>query len=403
MAQDYKDYAVPDLWKMVAEEDPESGFVHVNTLNRQRVALEQQRDNLRTHRDRLIEGWSPERSEAAASFIARINGMIDVMTSAAGAVGRICTGIDAVYAAIREARREIVPLVAEYKRQGPVVDMATTNASKEMLNQRARSALIAADAKVADASGLIDTGLPTLSYIDDVGSPLPQSESGSGGSGSATSDRTRAGSSQAVMLRSPVFNPPAASTGGTAGGGAIGSVAGSHDAGGGLVLMGGPTGQATTSPGESAGVHPVQSPTGLIGGSGGTGRPMARSTDVSAFGPIGVGPGAVIGAPASSNLPGGRFGAARIAERGPGAGSSQAARGRRSAGPPAAPTSKRPWASDGTGGYRDRSFEEYAERRRSKRGGDDELWPVEEGVSPILEPPPASEHDPGPGVLGLDR
>ncbi|MEV6928585.1 hypothetical protein AB0M46_29415 [Dactylosporangium sp. NPDC051485] len=57
------------------------------------------------------------------------------------------------------------------------------------------------------------------------------------------------------------------------------------------------------------------------------------------------------------------------------------------------------------GGYRDRSFEDYAARRRSKRGdGDgDEVWPVEEGVAPVLDATAERRHDPGPGVLGIDR
>jgi hypothetical protein len=55
------------------------------------------------------------------------------------------------------------------------------------------------------------------------------------------------------------------------------------------------------------------------------------------------------------------------------------------------------------GGYRDRSFEDYAARRRAPQDDRDELWSVSEGVPPLLDAPAVQAHDPGPGVLGLDR
>src|SRR4051812_21347999 len=105
MADSYEEYRLPDLWQIVKDEDPEAGFTHVNALNRLRTALEQQRHDLRVHRDRLTEGWPPERSEAATAFVGRINDMIDVLGAAAGAAGRICTGVDEAFAAMRDARR----------------------------------------------------------------------------------------------------------------------------------------------------------------------------------------------------------------------------------------------------------------------------------------------------------
>jgi len=43
-------------------------------------------------------------------------------------------------------------------------------------------------------------------------------------------------------------------------------------------------------------------------------------------------------------------------------------------------------------------------RRRGRRERDpDDPWGVDEGVPPVIEPGPEPRHDPGPGVIGIDR
>lgn len=60
------------------------------------------------------------------------------------------------------------------------------------------------------------------------------------------------------------------------------------------------------------------------------------------------------------------------------------------------------------GGYRDRSMEAYRERRergeqRAEGGEGDDQWVAEEGVAPVIGPSVERPHDPGPGVIGIDR
>jgi hypothetical protein len=45
------------------------------------------------------------------------------------------------------------------------------------------------------------------------------------------------------------------------------------------------------------------------------------------------------------------------------------------------------------------------DRRTRRTMPPDTEWPVRKGVPPVLEPPPEREivHDPGPGVIGIDR
>jgi hypothetical protein len=44
-----------------------------------------------------------------------------------------------------------------------------------------------------------------------------------------------------------------------------------------------------------------------------------------------------------------------------------------------------------------------ADRRRQRTLPPDTQWPVPKGVPPVLEPGPEPVHDPGPGVIGIDR
>ncbi|MEV6928587.1 hypothetical protein AB0M46_29425 [Dactylosporangium sp. NPDC051485] len=366
MAQAYGEYRLPDLWAMVAGEDPEAGFVHVNALNRLRTSLEQQRDNLRAQRDRLIEGWPPERSEAAALFVDRVNNMITAMTYTAEAAGRMCNGVDEAFAAIRDARRQLEPLAAS-GRQGAELD------------QRGREVLIAADAKVASASGLINTSVPSYKRID-VRQPISQNTAetdGSGGSTGSSSARTSGTSMQSALLPAPTFDPPSSS----------GSVAGSGVDAGPLVGDSGPV-LAGDRP-----VAPAPVPSGVIGGSG-----PSHTTAPVANGPYrfdAVGQGGVIGLPRPS--PTARGDVTGTPMTGPG---QRPASGRASTS--AEPTQGRTLGGM-PGGYRDHSYEAYSQRHRSKRTDNDELWSVEEGVAPVLEAATEVSHDPGSGVLGIDR
>ncbi|WP_433217042.1 hypothetical protein ACQP00_08910 [Dactylosporangium sp. CS-047395] len=371
MPESYAAYRLPELWASVAGEDVEAGFVHVNTLNRLRVALEQQRNNLRVHRDRLIEGWPPERSEAAEAFVARINGLIDTMTATASAAGRVCAGADEAFAAIRELRRQLEPLMGELRRRQPGAGLVTASAGRPDLDRQARSAYAAADAKIARAAPSINAGLPHRSTQDHSSTILDGEDAPAqvrGGAGPAQGRRS-SGTAQSALITAPVFDPPPP-------GSSLGPVLteGTSPAGG-VVIGTGPT-QVQPASGPSTAFpfgRGITGPTGLIVPP----RPAEPRPVQSGLAPM---PGVVP------------------------RGSSAAARSGVIRRPPPPQPQEQPARGLGAGGYRDRSYEAYTERRRSRRPSTgDEVWPVEEGVPPVLEPPRERRHDPGPGVLGIDR
>jgi hypothetical protein len=41
--------------------------------------------------------------------------------------------------------------------------------------------------------------------------------------------------------------------------------------------------------------------------------------------------------------------------------------------------------------------------RRGRRSESYVEWEVRKGVPPVIEPGPEPNHDPGPGVIGIDR
>ncbi|WP_432987289.1 hypothetical protein [Dactylosporangium sp. CA-233914] len=396
MSETYAKYRLPDLWKSVAAEDPEAGFAHVNALNRLRVALEQQRDNLRIHRDRLVEGWPPERSEAAATFVDRINGLIDVLTATAGATGRICVGVDEAYSAMREVRRQLESMMAQYSKRPAGAGLTVSNAGNPQLDQQARDAYIAADAKVVRASVLINSGIAWHYQKEDSRELASTDQSGVAGPGSSGGSHTSGQNAQSAMLRAPVFDPPVPS-GADDGSSAFegGRVRGDD----GLMLTGG-SGVQPASAGTSVPTS-VPGPTGLIIGNDGakTGSPAVGRVD-----PFALPPGSVIGTSRPTGPGGSQPGAVPMA--GPGSRTNPTATSRRSAagrsiGQPDAGGAR--GNGPASGGYRDRSFESYVERRRSKHTEGEELWSVEEGVPPVIDVATERPHDPGPGVIGMDR
>ncbi|MFI5908682.1 hypothetical protein [Dactylosporangium sp. NPDC051541] len=401
MPDTYETYRLPDLWKSMAAEDPDSGFAHVNTLNRLRVALEQQRDNLRRHRDRLMEAWPPDRSDAAAAFLARINGLLDVMTATAAATSRITTGVDETYAALRDTRRRLDALMTDYRHHPTGAGLTAAPAGRPDLDQQARQAFITTDARIVRASALINSALP-----QPVMSPADSTESVDADYGIARlGARPSTGSTQSTVLPTPVFSPPAPA--GTDADGLGAHLTGIDADSLGAHVTGVDAGPVPTGrPGDSTAPAPRPSFSGLIGGPPGTSLSHPAPARPA---PAVLGPGGVIGAPkppSPSAAPATTSAAAMGGAIQRGGVAKPTARRRAAAAPVAAsdPTGAR-GARGASGDYRDLSYETYRERRRAGRStaGTDGVWPVQEGVPPVIEAAPEKPHDPGPGVVGIDR
>ncbi|MFF5226882.1 hypothetical protein [Dactylosporangium sp. NPDC000521] len=387
MAESYQRWRLPQLWEMLAADDAEHAHLHLATLRRQQTALETQRDRLRLLRDHLAEGWPPEKSEAATMFLQRLNDMLDALAATARGAADVRVAVALIVNAIEDARHQLAPLVERYAKAEAVVDPRVSQKAKKVLDQEARQILISADGTVRDANMALQVALPTyarISMLTDVPPANGGTDDVAGGRGGNGVGGENRAWERLGELRPPRFDPPAPVTADVAGDDVVlAEEPGEVQANG---LRPGGTGM-----GSSNGVPPLGSleMNPVVGRVLGVGPVSGMPVSVNDGMVRGVGGGAMRG------LPGGVIGAAPPTSARGGVMRPTAASAR------SAPAGVRP---SGAGRHQDRSFEEYVARRRAQDTGHDEQWAVNQGVTPLLEAlPPVQTHDPGPGVIGLDR
>ncbi|MEV0127216.1 hypothetical protein AB0H83_01930 [Dactylosporangium sp. NPDC050688] len=346
---DYRRWRLPQLWQMLAADHPAGAHLHLATLRRQQTALETQRDRLRALRDQLAVAWPPEKSEAAMAFIQQVNDMIDAIVLTARGAGELRANLVHVTDAIVQARAEMEPLVADYERAGAAADPRVTANAQRLLDDRARRILVTADATVAEALGKLDVPLPSYSRFSWDRREESSSTTTTTSSGGAIA---RGGSSVRTVLPSPRFDPPAPviepdRTG----------LGGPEQDGFGLTGLP----QAADPGGSAPGVHPNGVQPGV--------RSVTASGGLVLHGPGGLGedPAAAV----SRTVP--------------------------------VQTTGRPFIGSPHAGRLTPAAE--GTRRRDSHDAQAETWSVREGVAPVITRSAAAhrDHDPGPGVLGIDR
>lgn len=364
MAETYRRWRLPELWQMLAADNTTDAHLHLATLRRQQTALETQRDRLRTLRDQLTEAWPPEKSEAATVFVQRINDMIRAMSLTATGAAEVRSRVSLIVEALDHARAELAPLVEQHQRTAGLPDQRVAEHARRLLDERARRILMVADAAVVDPASALDVQLPAYERFSMQSSVVtPEGGSGSSGGGSPGGNPGRHGASGFLT---PRFDPPEPA----------------------VDLPNAEFGLAAGNPDTvHASVLPVTDTTATVGG------PVDRAL---------LGPGRILGGGALPNdvaRPGSAAANGSVGTRSVTGGAASGTR------PPIGATGIGAAAARGVGGagYRDRSFDAYASRRRVPREGDDESWSVQEGVPPLIDAPPARPHDPGPGIIGIDR
>lgn len=370
MAETYKRWRLPQLWEMVAADDAANTHLHLATLRRQQTALETQRDQLRTLRDHLTEGWPPTKSQAATAFADMVNDMIDAMTGAARGAGEVRAALTHIVNVIQESRSTLAALVAEYDKASKTPDPRIGQHAKLQLDQRARDALISADGTVLKALGLLDVPLPQYARFSTqrvLPASAPASAPGGapggtrpGGTGSGGSGGAPPVTTTLAALSAPRFDPPVPATDDDD------LTLASQQASG----VSGDSAPMSSVPAQTRGGEPLTYP--VIGIPGGQRAATSRPGGAPMIGGS---------APAGSSQSGGTAAAMR------GQTATNAPLGRLAGG----------------AAHRDQPADGLSARRRGARADTDSAWSVPEGVRPVLEAEPPTAHDPGPGVLGIDR
>lgn len=376
---DWTRYDVPTLAGFL-DADLSSGWSQVSAWWQAHDLTREHLTVMRQARDTIVRVWPPGTNQAAAAYVDQLDALIasmDTMRTAAEANAQALGGI---LTTLTRAKSTVDDLHTQWRQQPSTWEtdaslaaaVATMDPKAIAVATLARDRKSALNAKAQEVMRTTDQSvyeyLPRLTVVSPISTsgvyhPTPVAP----GPAPANGNGSRSGATSSV--RRPVIPPaalPADSGSWLAGGGAVGP---------GTVPGGGnPLGRPAPPP--TAG--PV-TPTGP-----GFAVPTSAWTQTS-VGRV-LRSGAVLGAPPETP-PGQR---AVGQPTGDEARPSQA--GMSGSEPEAA------MLGGGAGG-----LGRAADRRRTRTLPPDTEWPVAQGVRPVLEPGPEPVHDPGPGVIGIDR
>ncbi len=420
-------YSLPELVGFLAYENDDLSWAQVSTWQKTSELLDYYRVELGRKRDKLAARWPPERSPAAKVFIDFVDGMLRSMEQTSAEAYETSQGVAGITGALAEAKNTIDDLHRrwreyENREKSPLVSLVDAFPGgssltgvptdwKRQLKAEATEVMYAADAAVLAYTGQVK--VPTLFEPrgggTDPGTDLPI---GGGSSGSGASPGGK--SSRVPVIQAP---PPPPDRPTLAGGFA-------------------PDRHRTAPPAPPpARSYFVDAPAVRALAPGGTIPPDALP-------PLGwAGPGPTVPGqrpirgpeiptgtpPERAGMPPGRAGMPTTGEPTPRGGLPMAPLGG-VAGRPSSAVGQGTAATrrinpvggviGGRGGESFRMSSGHtvtigprpADQHRAKgRAGPPEFdpdnpWAVAEGVAPIIEPAPEPRyHDPGPGVIGIDR
>jgi hypothetical protein len=342
-------------------------------------------DTLRRLRENLVKVWPPDRSPAAKAYVDRLDSLIasvdDVRDAAAG-TGEALAG---VLSSLEGARPQMDRWLAEWGPQedpgSNLADGSQDQSRRVELNRKAQQHMRELDDAVFPYQSRMRAPQPWEPppvVGDDPGDPSGGSGGSAGGAGSG------GGSARDWSVRPPDIPPVPPLADGGAGSGPAGGLPPAA----GPVLTGGPGPGGVPAPGDmpvGAGPVPGSAPGSVPSGSWWVDTPQGRVLRAGAV--IGMPPPPAAGSPGADGArPGGRpSGSASSAGAGePGGAEERAGSGM---------LGGAPYGGAGRAGRdrRGRRSEAYVE------------WEVRKGWPPVLEPGPEPTHDPGPGVIGIDR
>ena len=419
MSDDYGNWRLPQLWMMVAGETERNAAHHLQTLKRQQEALLAQHRRLGELRADLATKWPPDKSTAAAMFIDRLKGLTYAIEATAHGIGQIQENLRHITDALHQARTALKPLMEKYYDESaawkavnakqfpmlpaqlsagvatlPGLDNLVLRYYQHVLDEEARTIMRATDQTVVEATARM-TGLPEYRRFDRTSDPEPERLDGIGSSVDYQFPALAAGTGR---LSPPLFAPPLPVP---------------PDVG---PLLAGAESPISTNreslraDGSAVDALGMSDPNGVSGGSASI--PRGRFSTRTPSGQATMRPGGVIGGmPVASVQHGDVHNPGLLPPAGlSGAAGRDVTRARQGSQPRPASLGHEfhrvhPFGQLAVEGWRDRSFEDYAERRRHRNQERiDDPWNVEEGVTPLFDAPKIeTRHDPGPGVIGLDR
>jgi hypothetical protein len=405
-------YTLDEIWHMVSTEDSHVTDAQVGAWRRMAELCVEQADQLERATKQLLQRWPARPGSASEAFTHQVTSLVASMRQTARAATANQQPLLNITNALTTARYEIGALVETWQHYALIEQQLTPQPTpspgqtpippaspglqpppqdwRAELQQQARTIMTRTDTTIGTEATQIQKPTPyVFSPIFETTNPLDPGTGGGGGGGSVGAGRMGgsvgiSGSSQHTFVPThPQFSSGVGLPPLTDGSGAHGDAD--------PILSGGP------HPGPSA-IGPPGTP--AVNG----GPPSGGSTSfiTTPYGTV-LAPGGTIGVRASAPVAqtsGRAPGATAETKTGAGVPGRAGSQGAMPMAPMVPPRGGRPSRSSlppvgrlGRGG-----------RNRQSHADPDDPWAVAEGGPAILEPPPEpTEHDPGPGVIGLNR
>jgi hypothetical protein len=392
----YVDFDVPALWRLLQSEGSGETWRQVSGWRRTYELLCYHAAELERCRRELAEAWPPERSPASHAFVTQLDGMLFSLKQAQAAATTNADMLAAVLSSLWSAKTDISKLKAEWDRNeaeaqrrgqpGQINIFAHSGGSdwRIRLNEQARIRMEKADAEVFEATRMMSV---PISY------QLRPTIDGGG-----VGKLGPVGGAAPAAMTPPVIPPPTQMRDDSlpvlAAG--IGGSAGAHS-----FLVDTPSGVALPTGGVIGAAHGI----GPVPSAGYFSERSAKSTSgvvgtpnvagaVKQKGANAVGVGATGTRPAIAPAVNGATRAA--AANSGGAGRASPASGIVNGAGSKSIATTQPLLAGPRGAKR--------EHANGEARDPDTIWSVREGVSPVIEPgPEIYQHDPGPGIIGIDR
>lgn len=363
---DWTPYDTPTIAGFL-DEDLSTAWTQVRTWDQTHQLVSRHQDVLRSTRDSLARAWPPERSPAAQAFFSVLDEMIASMEEMRAVALTNGSSLHGVLTSLDEAKRTVDGLHEQWK-AAEAVESAKGDfydpGPQADIDVQTQAAMRTADQAVIDYYPYLSS--PTRYYPPAVVDPLPTPVPGNPGlGGPAAREGTNRHSLRPPVIP-PVPPPPGSgtSTQPVLSGGPSGS--GGSPAAGGMDRPGSPAPPAEPDRGLPLGSWFVDTPGGRALRTGGVVGPITDD-------PLGP--------------------ARQVTDQARAAGQSRIEEATARTGQP-------------LGGYLagaagTRPVGVRQSRKRTLPANTE--WDVAEGVPAVLLPPPEPVHDPGPGVIGIDR
>jgi hypothetical protein len=436
--------AMHNMVESVDDAQIEASWNQVAAWRKTHELLDSHAGKLITYRQGLIERWPPEKNAAAAVFVKHVDDLVQSLQQSSAAANSNYLALADLTGEVMTARKKVQDAYREYKaNQGKLdeyqqaVDAYKADTTglpqpspgpspvppqrQQQLVNDARKAMAALSGVAIHSSTEMRIPPPytppTAAVVEqkreEIGAPpavmmqppvIPAPRTSPAQSGSTAPNLPfPAGTTNAPGGRGPTLTggvlhpPPPAPTPappvpnpGLPGGGPPIGAPGLPPAYIGNV----PPGKSAGPRGESPGVRPGQGPGGSVYRPAGEGGPTGRGAGAARPLP----PGGVIGGVPAGGMAGhpGAMGTGTAAARRVNPVGGVLGQGAH-AGGTGGTTTGQPYLAGRAAGRGDRD-------RDSRSWDPDNPWAVEHGVTPVLEPgQEPSSHDPGPGVIGIDR